>query len=362
MTGIRGGTVANRVLCWLILFVSAVLLQAHPALCEEESAAVYEEEGARLFLSKSYEGAIKQFSHAYRLEPKPQYLFNIGQSYRKLGLAAEASEYYQRYLHDEQKVDPTIYADLTTYIDQYYASQEKGSGRPKVSAEAAEPAPLLAAEEIADAEELIAQYVRDYRAGNQAVANEIMDQMKQVLATRRDPILMYHIASGFDQVRKRKEALEYYRRFVAIETADPRLRRGAFERIALLTPAPPGQKYLWPSLALAIPGLAGVLTGVGLAVQSGDNFNQFVAESDEQKKRALRDKGTGLSIGSTASYAAGGALLAGAGVFAIVALKKGIRQTSEERRNQPTTAPKRTLTGSLLPLPGGLGLTIGGNY
>lgn len=352
----------NRVLCWLILLVSAVMLQAHPALCEEESAATYEEEGARLFLSKSYEGAIKQFTQAYRLDPKPQYLFNIGQSYRKLGLAAEASEYYQRYLHDEQKIDPTIYADLTTYIDQYYASQEKGSSRPKVSADAAEPAPLLAAEEIADAEELISQYVRDYRAGNQAVANDIMDQMKQVLATRRDPILLYHIANGFEQVRKRREALDYYRRFVAIETADPRLRRRAFERIALLTPAPAGQKYLWPSLALAIPGLAGVLTGVGLYVQSDNNFQQFLSESDEQKKRALRDKGAGLAIGSTAAYAAGGALLAGAGIFAIVALKKGIRQNAEEKPGTPAAAPKRTLTGSLLPLPGGLGLSMGGNY
>lgn len=352
----------NRVLSWLILCVSVVLLCAAPALCQEESAATYEEEGARLFLSKSYEGAIKQFTQAYRLEPKPQYLFNIGQSYRKLGLAAEATEYYQRYLHDEQKVDPTIYADLTSYIDQYYASQERGSSRPKVSGEAAEPAPLLAAEEIADAEELIAQFVRDHRAGNQAVANEIMDQLKQVLLVRRDPILMYHIANGFDQVKKRKEALDYYRRFVAVETADPRLRRRAFERIALLTPAPPGQKYLWPSLALAIPGLAGVLTGVGLAVQSGDNYQQFLSEADEQKKRELRDKGVGLSIGSVTSYAVGGALLAGAGAFAIVALKKGVRQSSEEKRTEPTRAPKSTVTGSLLPLPGGLGLSMGGNF
>ena len=352
----------NRVLSWLVLIVSVLILQAHPAHCEEESAAIYEEEGARLFISKSYEGAIKQFNLAYRLDPKPQYLFNIGQSYRKLGLAAEATEYYQRYLHDEKKIDPTIYADLTTYIDQYYVSQEKGSSRPRVSSEASEPAPLLAAEEAADAEELIAQYVRDYRAGNQAVANEIMDQMKQVLASRRDPILIYHIANGFDQVRRRRDALEYYRRFVAIETADPRLRRRAFERIALLTPAPPGQKYLWPSLALAIPGLAGVLTGVGLFVQSDNNFQQFTSESDEQKKRDLRDKGTGLSIGSTAAYAAGGALLAGAGVFAIVALKKGIRQKNEDTKTTPRATPKRTLTGSLAPLPGGFGLSFGGNY
>ncbi len=354
---------AIRVRGWLILLVSVLLLNTQPAFCEDESASVYEEEGARLFLSKSYEGAIKQFTQAYRLDPKPQYLFNIGQSYRKLGLAAEATEYYQRYLHDEQKIDPTIYADLTQYIDQYYASQEKSGGRPRVSAEAAEPAPLLAAEEIADAEELIAQYVRDYRAGNQGVANEIMDQLKQVLQLRRDPILMYHIANGYDQVRRRREALDFYRRFVAIETADPRLRRRSFERIAVLTPAPPGQKYLWPSLALAIPGLAGVLTGVGLYVQSDSNFQQFQNESDEQKKRALRDKGTGLAIGSTAAYAAGGALLAGASVFAIVALKKGVRQSSEEKRNESRDKKKSsTLTGSLAPLPGGMGLSIGGNF
>ncbi len=348
---------------WLILFVSLLLLGSQPARGQEESASVYEEEGARLFLSKSYEGAIKQFTQAYRLDPKPQYLFNIGQSYRKLGLAAEAAEYYQRYLHDEQKIDPTIYADLTQYIDQYYASQEKAGGRPKSTAEPPEPAPLLAAEEIADAEELIAQYVRDYRAGNQAVANEIMDQLKGVLQLRRDPILMYHIANGYDQVRRRRDALEYYRRFVAIETADPRLRRRSFERIAILTPAPPGQKYLWPSLALAIPGLAGVLTGVGLYVQSDSNFQLFQNESDEQKKRALRDKGTGLSIGSTAAYAAGGALLAGAGVFAIVALKKGIRQSSEDKGTEKKETQKRsTLTGALNPLPGGIGLSLGGNF
>jgi tetratricopeptide (TPR) repeat protein len=322
--------VAILVRSWLILFVSLLLLGSQPARGQEESASVYEEEGARLFLSKSYEGAIKQFTQAYRLDPKPQYLFNIGQSYRKLGLAAEAAEYYQRYLHDEQKIDPTIYADLTQYID---------------------------------AEELIAQYVRDYRAGNQAVANEIMDQLKGVLQLRRDPILMYHIANGYDQVRRRRDALEYYRRFVAIETADPRLRRRSFERIAILTPAPPGQKYLWPSLALAIPGLAGVLTGVGLYVQSDSNFQLFQNESDEQKKRALRDKGTGLSIGSTAAYAAGGALLAGAGVFAIVALKKGIRQSSEDKGTEKKETQKRsTLTGALNPLPGGIGLSLGGNF
>ena len=88
----------------------ALMLHATPLCAEEDTASGHEEEGARLYIAKSYEGAIKQFSLAYRLDPKPRYLFNIAQAYRSMGLAAEATEYYQRYINDEQKIDPTIYA------------------------------------------------------------------------------------------------------------------------------------------------------------------------------------------------------------------------------------------------------------
>jgi tetratricopeptide (TPR) repeat protein len=225
-----GGTVRAGSFRFATVALALALLHAAPLYAEEEKANLYEEEGARLFVAKSYEGAIKQYSQAYRLDPQPRYLFNIGQAYRRMGLAAEP------------KPDATIRADLVGYMEQYYASLE-GKERPRFSNEP-EPAPFLAAEELLDAEELIAQYVRDYKAGNNAAATELMDQLMQVLAKRRDPILYYYIASGFDQVKRKSDALSYYKKFIASDPADATLRSRAAARIDDLTPPPPGQKYL----------------------------------------------------------------------------------------------------------------------
>lgn len=334
------------------------ILGSSAAWAEEESVTLFEEEGARLFIAKSYEGAIKQFSQAYRLDPKPRYLFNIGQAYRRLGLATEATEYYQRYLNDEQKIDPTIYADLTGYIEQYYASQDV-KDRPRTKVDAAEPAPLLAAEELIDAEELIAQYVRDYKAGNNAAATELIDQIKQAYERRRDAVLLYYIASGYDQVKRNNFALDFYKRYLATDPSDATLRARAIKRVERLTPAPPGQKYLWASLGLGIAGLGGVFTGVGLFVQSQDTFNQFVNAVAETDKRALRERGQAPLIGSTVAYAVGGALLTGAAILAIVGVKKGVRQQSRVGSGKPRVDP---LASALAPLPDGFVATFGGKF
>lgn len=342
--------------------VLAGLLQVGPARAEEESATIFEEEGARLFIAKSYESAIKQFSQAYRLDPKPRYLFNIAQAYRRLGLAAEATEYYQRYLHDEPKIDPTIYADIATYIEQYYASQDLKT-RPRTSFDAPEPAPLLANEEVLDAEDLLAQFVRNYKAGNNAAANELIEQFKQVYERRRDAILLYYIASGYDQTKRSNLALDYYKRYLATDPADATLRARAVRRVEQLTPAPPGQKYLWSALGLGIAGLAGVFTGVGLFVQSQENFNQFQQAVAETEKRDLRERGQTPYIGSTVSYAVGGALLTGTAILSIIAFKKGVRQKPAVGAAKPRGEAQSTL---LIPVPapvaGGVALTLGGRF
>lgn len=336
-----------------ILVLTALLLGGS-AHAEEESATPYEEEGARLFIAKSYEGAIKQFSQAYHIDPKPRYLFNIAQAYRRLGLAAEATEYYQRYLNDELKIDPTIYADIKIYIDQYYASQEVRD-RPRVTADAPEPSPLLAGEELIDAEELIGQYVRDYRAGNNAAATELMEQLKQVYEKRRDAVLLYYIASGYDQVKRNSFALDFYKRYLATDPTDATLRARAVKRVEKLTPAPPGQKYLWTGLGFGIAGLAGVFTGVGLFVQSQDNFNQFISSTAEIDKRALRDRGQGPVLGSTVAYSIGGALLTGAVIFTIIGVKKGVRQKPALSPGKPRLDP---VASALTPLAGGVLTTL----
>jgi tetratricopeptide (TPR) repeat protein len=336
----------------------ALMLHASPVCAEEETASVHEEEGARLYIAKSYEGAIKQFSLAYRLDPKPRYLFNIAQAYRSMGLAAEATEYYQRYINDEQKIDPTIYADIVSYMERYYAAQE-GKDRPHNSPDAPEPAPQLAAEEVIDAEELIAQYVRDYRAGNNAAANELIEQLKMVYEKRHDALLLYYIASGYDQVKRNTNALDYYKRYLATDPGDATLRTRAVKRVESLTPPPPGQKYLWASLGLGIGGLAGVFTGVGLFVQSQDIFNQFLNATAETDKLALRDRGQPPLIGSAIAYSIGGALLGGALIFSIVAIKKGVRQQPAVRSSKPRLDAGAS---AFYATPSGFTLTLGGRF
>lgn len=325
----------------------------------EQTATNHEEEGARLYQAKEYVSAIRQFNAAYKLDPKPKYFLYIAQVYRKLGLATEALEYYQRYLRDEQKPDPLLRADILSYIEQVQESLNPAAGQPQKLVR--EPTPYLTEDEMLDAEEHFNQFVRDYKEGRNAAALDRMNQLKEVYRTRRDPTMLYYIASAFDRVKKTSEALEYYRRYLGTEPPDNPLRARAAARVRTLRPPPPGQKYLWPSLALGAVGLAGVLTGVGLFVQSKDTFDQFERTVTEAEKRALRERGQPLITGSAVAYGVGGGVLAMALGFSITAVKKGVRQKPEVYPREPDQeAPAPTL--SVLPLAGGAGLTLGGSF
>ena len=95
--------------------------------------------------------------------------------------------------------------------------------------------------------------------------------------------------------------------------------------------------------ALAIPGLAGVLTGVGLYVQSDSNFQLFQNESDEQKKRALRDKGNGSFDRIDGCLRRRWRAACGCRCVCDCCTEKGIRQSSEdkgtEKKKRRSAAP-----------------------
>lgn len=327
---------------------------------QEQTATSHEEEGARLYQAREYVAAIRQFNAAYKLDPQPRFLLYVAQVYRKLGLATEALEYYQRYLRDESRPDPLLRADILSYIEQVQASlNPTATAQPQKLQR--EPTPYLTEDELLDAEEHFNQFVRDYKEGRNAAALDRMNQLKDVYRTRRDPTLLYYIADAFDKVKKSTEALEYYRRYLGTEPPDNPLRTRAAARVRALRPAPPGQKFLWPSLALGAVGLAGVLTGVGLFVQSKDTFDEFERTVNEAERRALRERGQPLITGSAIAYGVGGGVLAAALGFSIAAVKKGVRQKAEVYPREPDPeSPAPTL--SVLPLRGGFALTIGGTY
>jgi tetratricopeptide (TPR) repeat protein len=57
-------------------------------------------EGLAHFNLREYHQALTSFAEAYRAEPDPAFLFNMAQTYRKLGRDADASEFYRKFLRE----------------------------------------------------------------------------------------------------------------------------------------------------------------------------------------------------------------------------------------------------------------------
>lgn len=96
------------------------------------------------------------------------------------------------------------------------------------------------------------------------------------------------MARSFDRVGNRAEALDAYRRYLATEPSDPQRRATAAAQVLVLTPPPPGRKFLYASAGLAAVGLAGVVTGVGLFFAANSNLEQFQVPADENRSATSR--------------------------------------------------------------------------
>ncbi|MBN1611847.1 MAG: hypothetical protein JW940_34770 [Polyangiaceae bacterium] len=96
---------ALRRLCWLGLCVVATA-HAEPATSDHAQPGPQEDqEATRAFLSGKddfesgrFAEAKEQFQRAYLLTKDPALLYNLGQSYRKMGRCAEAQQAYQQFL------------------------------------------------------------------------------------------------------------------------------------------------------------------------------------------------------------------------------------------------------------------------
>lgn len=68
-------------------------------------ARTHFEAGRALYQLGNYNEALREFAAGYQLAPRPQFLLNLGQCYRKLDDLANARAMYQRYLHDAPPSD-----------------------------------------------------------------------------------------------------------------------------------------------------------------------------------------------------------------------------------------------------------------
>jgi hypothetical protein len=122
-----------------IALVVMVLACAARAQAQSEDpvarARTHFEAGRALYQLGNYNEALREFAAGYELAPRPQFLLNLGQCYRKLDDLANARAMYQRYLHDAPASDPerSQAQQILAEIDQQIADKQAASAPPPVT-------------------------------------------------------------------------------------------------------------------------------------------------------------------------------------------------------------------------------------
>ncbi|HEX9102369.1 MAG TPA: tetratricopeptide repeat protein [Polyangia bacterium] len=136
----------------LAVLVCAAAAHAQPA-DDVARARTHFEAGRALYQLGNYNEALREFAAGYQLAPRPQFLLNLGQCYRKLDDLANARAMYQRYLHDAPASDPErpqaqqILAEIDRQIADRQAAAAAAAAppRPPAPTTTAEHAPAAAA-------------------------------------------------------------------------------------------------------------------------------------------------------------------------------------------------------------------------
>jgi hypothetical protein len=121
-----------------LLFVLALVsarAYAQPANVSDDAVArarTHFEAGRALFNLGNYTDAVREFSAGYQLSPRPGFLLNLGQCYRKLNDLPRAREMYQHYLRDASPDDPEVpqARSVLHEIEQYLQEHPEASSPP----------------------------------------------------------------------------------------------------------------------------------------------------------------------------------------------------------------------------------------
>jgi hypothetical protein len=100
----------------IALALGILCLGAAPAHADQ--ADQHYKRALRYYETKDYPRAIKELQAAYHSRQLPKILLNIGQVYRKLGMASTALKFYEHYLRVEPNPKPEIKAEVDRYIAQ----------------------------------------------------------------------------------------------------------------------------------------------------------------------------------------------------------------------------------------------------
>ncbi len=133
----------------LVLLVVCASPRVHAEHVGTEASKRHYESGRQLYKNADYTAALREFSAGYRLDPRPAFLINLGQCYRKLNQLVRARDMYQRYLATAA-TDPAqrtrieaIVAELDGLIAERLAQVEAPSPSDSLIAQPS-PAPVAA--------------------------------------------------------------------------------------------------------------------------------------------------------------------------------------------------------------------------
>jgi tetratricopeptide (TPR) repeat protein len=134
-------------------------LAAAPALADNlEAAKAHFRAGDALYQVGRYSEAAREFTLGYELAPRPQFLLNLGQAYRRMGDLPRAALEFERYLNATPASDPRR-AEVQQMIDELHAappppepSPSPSPEPPAVSFHVGEVMPLLVPRALAAAQ------------------------------------------------------------------------------------------------------------------------------------------------------------------------------------------------------------------
>lgn len=128
-----------------IALLLVVLACAAPAQAQLEDpvsrARTHFEAGRALYQLGNYNEALREFAAGYQLAPRPQFLLNLGQCYRKLDDLANARAMYERYLKDAPASDPERpqAEQILAEIDKQIADKQAAANPPPPTVPATPP-------------------------------------------------------------------------------------------------------------------------------------------------------------------------------------------------------------------------------
>lgn len=98
------------------------------AASAEASFAELYERALAAYQAGRYTAAIEDLIAAYKLQPEPSLLFNIAQSYRKLGDFRKAKQFFERHQEQDKGISAELKAEVQGYLAEFAAQELRSSG------------------------------------------------------------------------------------------------------------------------------------------------------------------------------------------------------------------------------------------